>query len=57
MKMRISCLCRGQDSNYNQLEKQTNELISRRDEEIVVINYIDEKQRRNQPFVRFPSGG
>jgi len=31
-------------------------MISRRDEEIVVLHYIDEEQRRNHPFLGFPSG-
>ena len=36
---------------------QKNEMISRRDEEVVSAGYADEEPRRNQPFFGFPSGG
>jgi len=32
-------------------------MISRRDDEIVPERYIEEEQRRNQPFFGFPAGG
>ena len=32
-------------------------MISRRDEEIIIVNYIDEEQCRNHPFFGFPLGG
>jgi hypothetical protein len=32
-------------------------MISRRDDEIIVANYIEEEQRRNHPFFGFPLGG
>jgi hypothetical protein len=32
-------------------------MISRRDDEIVALRYIEEKQRRNYSFFGFPLGG
>ena len=43
-------------SHIPSIWKRTIETISRRDDECVLVEYAEEKQRRNRPIVRFPVG-